>query len=124
VLPTAQSAPVEITAGPDGNLWFTESGAGKIGRITPAGKITEFVLSTLPLEITAGPDGNLWFTDSYQLGRITPSGKITEFTLPSTTTASTTISLGYLVFGPKGRLWFSDKTEDAIGYITSTQFNA
>jgi streptogramin lyase len=36
------SAPFGITAGPDGNLWFTES--GKIGRITPSGTITEFSL--------------------------------------------------------------------------------
>ena len=31
-----------ITAGPDGNLWFTETGANGIGRITPAGVVTEF----------------------------------------------------------------------------------
>ena len=33
--------PFGITAGPDGNLWFTES-AGRIGRITPSGVVTEF----------------------------------------------------------------------------------
>jgi len=27
--------PGGITRGPDGNLWFTQSVAGKIGRITP-----------------------------------------------------------------------------------------
>ena len=32
-------APTGITAGPDGNLWFTEaSGADQVGRITPAGR--------------------------------------------------------------------------------------
>jgi streptogramin lyase len=31
-----------IASGPDGNLWFTEYVAAKIGRITPAGKINEF----------------------------------------------------------------------------------
>ena len=35
-----------ITTGPDGNLWFTEFGAGKIGRITPSGSITEFPIPT------------------------------------------------------------------------------
>jgi hypothetical protein len=34
-LPTANSYPYEITAGPDGNIWFAEAGANKIGRITP-----------------------------------------------------------------------------------------
>ena len=31
-----------ITAGPDGNLWFTEPN-GKIAKLTPRGTITEFV---------------------------------------------------------------------------------
>lgn len=77
-LPILKSIPLKITAGPDGNLWFAESGADKIGRITPNGTITEFALSTSsssPAGITAGPDGNLWFTEtSGKIGRIT-SGK-------------------------------------------------
>jgi virginiamycin B lyase len=77
-----------ITAGPDGNLWFTELGTsvgnGKIGRITTGGVITEFGGSLLnPIGITAGPDGNLWFTEeglsNGKIGRITTAGVITEF---------------------------------------------
>jgi streptogramin lyase len=30
--PTPNSTPVSIVAGPDGNLWFTENMASKIGR--------------------------------------------------------------------------------------------
>ena len=41
-MPTAGSRPFGITTGPDGNLWFTEYGGDKIGRITPSGTITEF----------------------------------------------------------------------------------
>jgi len=66
--------PFHIAAGADGNLWFTESGlvgGNKIGRITPAGVITEFPIPGgkqdpfalgAPFGITAGPDNNLWFT--------------------------------------------------------------
>ena len=36
------SAPNGITAGPDGNLWFTESDGSRIGRITPSGVASEF----------------------------------------------------------------------------------
>ena len=36
---------LEIALGSDGNLWFTEM-VGKIGRITPAGVITEFSIPT------------------------------------------------------------------------------
>jgi hypothetical protein len=67
-VPTANSEPRGITAGPDGNIWFTEAHANKIGRITPAGIITEFTVPTAnsgPRGITAGPDGNIWFTESF-----------------------------------------------------------
>jgi virginiamycin B lyase len=76
------------TAGPDGNLWFTEYLGNKIGRITPAGTVTEFAISTsgsFPYGMTAGPDGNLWFTESggNQIGHITPAGVVTEFPIPT-----------------------------------------
>src|SRR5262245_64901599 len=75
------SRPEGITRGPDGNLWFAETLADRIGRITPAGVVTQFSLPFLsaPAEITAGPDGNLWFTEagSSRIGRITPAGVIT-----------------------------------------------
>ena len=75
-----------ITAGPDGNLWFTELSANKVGKITPAGDITEFgagiSANAGPYEITAGPDGNLWFAENFAGGRqaggiarITPLGQ-------------------------------------------------
>jgi sugar lactone lactonase YvrE len=72
------SNPSGITAGPDGNLWFTESAVNKIGRISPRGTITEFPVPTTgsgPDGITAGPNGNLWFTeyDGNKIGRITSS---------------------------------------------------
>src|SRR5262245_27014453 len=37
---TANSQPYDITVGADGNLWFTENGASKIGRISLAGTVT------------------------------------------------------------------------------------
>ena len=39
---SAGSRPSGIAAGPDGNLWFTESDASRIGRITPSGVVSEF----------------------------------------------------------------------------------
>jgi hypothetical protein len=35
-VPSATSSPWGITAGPDGALWFTETGGNRIGRIAPA----------------------------------------------------------------------------------------
>ena len=85
---SAEGGPAGITAGPDGNLWFTEAGRNRIGRITPAGVVTEFSAGisakSVPGGITAGPDGNLWFTEfgGDRIGRITPVGIISE--LPPT----------------------------------------
>ncbi len=66
-LPTSNAGGRVITAGPDGNLWFTELDANNIGEINPTTHvITEFTLPTAnsyPYCITAGPDGNLWFTE-------------------------------------------------------------
>jgi streptogramin lyase len=125
-VPTPQSNPYGITRGPDGNLWFTEALAGKIGRITPAGAITEFSAGITPggqpTRITAGPDGNLWFTEQFpdRIGRITPAGVITEFSagIPS-------FSEPYgITAGPDGNLWFTmeqgggGRLVGAIGRIT------
>ena len=86
--------PIGIAAGPDGNMWFTESPGHRIGRIDAGGKIAEFSaglsVASSPQEITAGPDGALWFTEDVQsadgsggkIGRITTSGTIAEFPLP------------------------------------------
>jgi virginiamycin B lyase len=68
-------APLLIARGPDDNLWFTERDA--IGRLTPAGELSEFTLpdrGTIPVGIAAGPDGKMWFTESAgnRIGRIVP----------------------------------------------------
>ena len=39
---SAGSTPHGHRGRPDGNLWFTDAGTPAIGRITPAGAITEF----------------------------------------------------------------------------------
>src|SRR5712691_8775657 len=61
-IPTDNSFLYGITAGPDGNLWFTERFGNEIGRMTTTGVITEFPIPTdnsFPYGITAAPDGNI-----------------------------------------------------------------
>ena len=73
---TAGAQVFGITAGADGNLWFTEHNGHRIGRITPLGVVTEFssgiTAGAGPLGIAAGPDGNLWFAENNidRIGRI------------------------------------------------------
>ena len=44
-VPTSNSGPGSITAGPDGNLWFTEKTGNKIGRISASGSFPTFSLA-------------------------------------------------------------------------------
>jgi streptogramin lyase len=119
---TGGNGPREMTLGPDGNVWFVEAGANRIGKVTPAGVVTTFsagLSSSAGLAgITAGPDGNLWFTESSKdrIGRINPTtGVITEFTAG--------INGGSdphgIVAGPDGALWFTEMADDEIGRITT-----
>jgi streptogramin lyase len=122
--PASLSEPLDIIAGPDGNLWFTDraffGGTPAIGRITPAGQLTKFELpaASQPQAIVAGPDGNLWFTDwptnsgvSAAVWKITPGGVMTKYPAAG--------GAGGITVGPDGNLWFTDPL-GAIGKITPT----
>src|SRR5262249_57726250 len=80
IIDVLSSRPEGITRGPDGNLWFTESDANRIGRITTAGVVTQFSAgitpNSQPAQITARPDGKLWVTQTRgETGRpVTPAG--------------------------------------------------
>jgi streptogramin lyase len=123
-VPTPDCIPFDITAGPDGNLWFTEYGARAIARITPDGVITEFPLgptpANVPFGIATGSDGNLWFTLSPEesgvaaIGRITPDGIVTQFPLAEGSDPST------IAAGPDGALWFVMAALNRIGRITTS----
>ncbi len=107
-----------ITAGPDGNMWFTETVGRRVDRITPSGTIASF---PVPKDegaigaITRGPDGALWFTAVRAVGRITVDGRMAFFRLPSGIQPGDAI-----VSGPDGALWFSTARGDAIVRLTTT----
>ncbi len=91
--------PYAITAGPDGNLWFSEPGStNAIGRCTPMGGISEYPIPSPNTEvagITAGPDKNIWFAerDANKIGRIsnlTGGGNVSSATGPLVGTPLTT----------------------------------
>ena len=68
----------EVTISVPDNSW---SSGNSIGRITPAGVVTEFSKGITPgggpCAITAGPDGNVWFSEvnANYVGRVTPDGR-------------------------------------------------
>jgi streptogramin lyase len=64
-------------------MWFTEYNGHKIGKITPAGAITEYPVPTAgsrPDQITTGPDGKMWFThvSTNKIGEATTSSFVDE----------------------------------------------
>ena len=115
-----------IAPGPDGNLWFTEITRDRglaIGRITPAGTITDVPLApagrpapaSSPLgAITTGADDALWFTDidGNAIGRVTPAGAVTEYPLPTPHASPVAITRAL-----DGTLWFTEPAIWRIGHL-------
>lgn len=119
--------PTQITSGPDGNVWFTEFGPARIGRILPSSPntITEFDISPADIRpdgIAAGPDGNLWFVEilGNNVGRIETfsPNTITRFPIPTANSSPQGI-----VAGPDGNLWFT-QGDGSIGRIAPASPNA
>jgi virginiamycin B lyase len=108
--------------GPDGNLYFTESTADKIGRITSdgTGTFTEWNIPTLgssPVGITSGPDGAVWFVESSgnNVARMTTSGTFTEWAIPTSNAGASDI-----VVGSDNNLWFTESTANKVGTFKLT----
>ena len=114
-----------ITAGPDGNIYFTESSSDRIGRLD----LTTFVITESaamgggsdPRGITAGPDGALWFAEGTddKIGRITTDLlSIDEFDVSGN-------NMREITAGPDGNLWFTKRSSPgAIGRITTAGIEA
>jgi len=118
-IPTEHAGTFGITSGPDGNVWFTEQNAGRVGKMAADGTFLADYATTYgdTRYIRPGPDGNLWFTEyggPGAIGRISPTGHLREFLIPTHFNRPYAIAAG-----PDGRMWF---TEDGnkIGRITMT----
>ncbi|MBS1267442.1 MAG: Virginiamycin B lyase [Nitrosopumilus sp.] len=70
-IPTPCTNPLAIVADYDGNVWFTETNTGNLGKFDPVTEtFTEYENPTWPegtrsmmWGIDYGPDGSVWFTD-------------------------------------------------------------
>jgi virginiamycin B lyase len=125
-LPTAGSLPGGIVAGPDGALWFYETGSNRIGRITTDGQITEYPIPTADASepyqgfLGVGPDGALWFTENrtVSLGRLTTDGQATEMpfdlVVRSHLPGRASIAILGLVTGPDRAQWFTSPLSNSI----------
>lgn len=124
---TLDSNPQQIVQGPDGDLWFTELNAGKVGHMSLCGALlNEFLIPTArsqPQGIAVGPDGNLWFTElaGNSIGRLSIAGNFSEYPLAN---AGPDGGVGAAPFGitpgPDGALWFTEKAADKIGRMSTS----
>jgi virginiamycin B lyase len=98
-------APAAIVAGPGGDIWFTDPGLNRIGRVTPGGRITEYRVRLGPEALVAGRGGRLWFAGPGGAGTIDVTGKVRE--LRTGIFEGLEIgSNGAAAVGPEGDLWF------------------
>jgi streptogramin lyase len=120
-VPADGSAPVGITNGPDGALWFTEPDANRIGRITTSGTITEFTTSGTPESIAPGPDSTIWFTQcgSNQVGQIaTTGGTVYESHIPTANAG-----LYNITADPRGGFpWFTETLGNNVDTLRESGF--
>jgi virginiamycin B lyase len=115
-VPTDNSQPRSITNGSDGNRWFTEGTENvpsKIGRITPAGDITEFGPACefcIVTDIIQGPDDILYYTSNDPiLGRITTSGTILDpIEIPNSNAVAGDLAVH------RNDIWFTDFNNDRL----------
>jgi PKD repeat protein len=114
-----------ITAGADGNIWFSAEGVdrGTIGRISPQGVITLFpepAPGDYVSGLTTGVDGNVWFGVDGGLGLITPTGAISLTSVPIDPvqqTAPDPAGITDVAAGSDGSIWFTKEAADIIGRL-------
>jgi streptogramin lyase len=128
-VPTANSQPRAITNGSDGNRWFTEgteftSAPPKIGRITPAGSITEFDANCqfcILTDIIQGPADILYVTSNNPI-LLRFDVAAGTFLAPIDIPNSNAVAGDLAVHGDD--IWFTDFNNDSLWRynITAGQF--
>jgi streptogramin lyase len=90
----------------DRNLWFAETSADKVGKITLSGSVTLYSVGGQPYGITAAPDGKVYFTleDNNKIGQIDPAtGDITYWATPTANSQPHGIAVG-----PDNNVWLAE----------------
>jgi len=116
-VPWPNSEPRGITAGPEGSsrLYFTDSGADRIGAVFTTGQIVssaQLTTDSLPSGI-AVIDGAVWFAMSgvSKLGQMVGDGTVLELSIPGTPTGVTP--------GAGETMWVSLSSQNAVQKFTS-----
>ncbi len=115
---------VQITAGPDGNIWFTEPDLNEVGLFdTSTGIISQFTMplpDTQPQGIVVGADDNIWFTEGglNQLGSINPyTHVLTQYAYEAHSYSNNDQGEG-ITAGPNNTLWFVESQNNVVKGFT------
>jgi virginiamycin B lyase len=103
--PTQASTPQGVDVAADGNVWYSETSAGKIAVLRPDRSSVEYPLPDggQPFILKAGKDG-IWFTDQVHraIGHLDPrSGAVVEYAIPSREKPY------FIQLAPDGSQWFT-----------------
>ncbi|MEV4421893.1 hypothetical protein AB0L40_18195, partial [Patulibacter sp. NPDC049589] len=123
--PTPSATPSGLTAAADGVTWFTDPGAGRIGRVGATNVIQGFNANVsastaqppplTPNRIAVGPDGALWYTiQEGGIARITPTGAVSRYAVGRAGGRTVGITAG-----ADGAMWFTMPDQGQIGRITA-----
>ncbi|MCH6581194.1 MAG: Lyase-like protein [Nitrospinae bacterium] len=123
--PTPDSSPADLAFDSQGNLWFTELNANRIGKLVPSqGKpltqqgFTEYELphpNSKPHYLTVARNGLVWFTEmgGNRIGSLDPkTGIIKEYEIPSPHSEPHQI-----VEGTDGSIWFLEFQTNKVGRL-------
>jgi virginiamycin B lyase len=102
-------------------VWFAESGADRIGRLTYTGT-TDYTLQeyelpagSRPLNVVVDDAGRAWFTENgrNRIGRIdNATGVLDEFVISTTNVAPMDLDIA-----PDDSIWFTERDTDHIGQL-------
>lgn len=124
-IPTDNANPKDVIVTPDAGhqeIWFTESGADRIGRLTYTDTthyaFREYTLTveSRPLNLAYG-GGFVWFTEAGRdrIGRLNPAtGQVDEFKAPAGCYPAD------LDYASDGSIWFTEMKKDRIAQLVIT----
>lgn len=100
----------DVAPAPDGGVWYTAQGAGKLGSLDPRTGGTRHIElgeGSAPHGVIVGPDGAPWITDGglNAIVRVDPrTDRVQRFPLPSSRARA---NLNTATFDRRGILWFT-----------------
>lgn len=119
--------PIAIAPAPGGRFYVLDcdsnSNDGALEVVTTSGKVKVYPLPSgsltgscqNPETMTEGPDGNAWITGYNDIFRVTTTGVIQQIPYLAGPNAT-----AYIVNGPGGLLWFTDRPDQSIDSVSTT----